>query len=106
MSEPVLYLFQVSHPDYPTIEVPSIGPDSAVYAAIARWGADWRKDAGYCTVRRGGKAARPRCTRCGREFGKPGQVAARCPDCLRAEELHRRQMAALPKADRRAGMRR
>ena len=105
MSEPVLYLFEVSNPDYPTIEVPSIGPDSALYAAIDQWGADWKRDAAYCTVRRGGKAARPRCSRCGKEFGRPGQAAGKCPNCLRADEIHRRQMAELPKADRRAGMR-
>ena len=106
MSEPVLYLFEVSHPDYPTIEVPSIGPDSALYAAISQWGADWKRDAAYCTVRRRGRATRPRCRICSKEYGKPGEKAGKCPECLRADELHRRQMAALPKADRRAGMRR
>ena len=105
MSGPTLYLFEVSHPDYPTIELPSIGPDSATVEAIRRWGADWKRDAAYCTARRMGRAARPRCSRCGREFGKPGQAAGKCPDCLRADELHRRQMAELPRADRRAGMR-
>ena len=107
MSEPVLYLFEVSHPDFPTVIVPSIGPDSATVEAARRWGVadDWGHIAGYCTVRRGGKAARPRCSRCGKEFGRPGQAAGKCPACLRADELHRRQMAELPRADRRAGMR-
>lgn len=105
MSEPVLYLFKVSHPDYPTMELPSIGPDSATVEAIRRWGADWKRDAAYCTARRMGRAARPRCARCGKEFGKPGQAAGKCPDCIRADEVHRRQMAELPKTDRRAGMR-
>ena len=80
--------------------------EGAVEAA-RRWGVadEWGHIAGYCTVRRGGKAARPRCSRCGKEFGRPGQAAGKCPDCLRADELHRRQMAELPRADRRAGMR-
>ena len=43
MSGPALYLFEVSHPDYPTIELPSIGPDSATVEAIRRWGADWKR---------------------------------------------------------------
>lgn len=85
MSEPVLYLFEVSHPDYPTIEVPSIGPDSALYAAISQWGADWKRDAAYCTVRRRGRATRPRCRICSKEYGKPGEKAGKCPECLRAD---------------------
>ena len=90
-----VYLYEVSHPDYPTVTVPSIGPDSATVEAARRWGVPelWGRLAGYCTVRRGGRAARPRCTRCGREFGTAGQAAGKCPDCLRSEELHRRQMA-------------
>lgn len=69
-----VYLYEVSHPDYPTVTVPSIGPDSATVEAARRWGVPelWGRLAGYCTVRRGGRAARPRCTRCGREFGTAG----------------------------------
>ena len=79
-----VYLYEVSHPDYPTVTVPSIGPDSATVEAARRWGVPelWGRLAGYCTVRRGGRAARPRCTRCGREFGTAGQAAGKCPDCL------------------------
>ena len=102
-----VYLYEVSHPDYPTGTVPSIGPDSATVEAARRWGVPelWGRLAGYCTVRRGGRAARPRCTRCGREFGTAGQAAGKCPDCLRSEELHRRQMANIRGSDRRPGMR-
>ena len=58
-----IYLYEVSHPDYPTVTVPSIGPDSATVEAVRRWGVPelWGRIAGYCTVRRGGRAARPRC---------------------------------------------
>lgn len=100
-----VYLYEVSHPDYPTVTVPSIGPDSATVEAARRWGVPelWGRLAGYCTVRRGGRAARPRCTRCGREFGTAGQAAGKCPDCLRSEELHRRQMANIRGSDRPAG---
>ena len=72
-----VYLYEVSHPDYPTVTVPSIGPDSATVEAARRWGVPelWGRLAGYCTVRRGGRAARPRCTRCGREFGTAAQAA-------------------------------
>ena len=34
-----------------------------------------------------------------------GQAAGKCPDCLRSEELHRRQMANIRGSDRRPGMR-
>ena len=106
MSEPVLYLFEVSNPDYPTIEVPSIGPDSALYAAIDQWGADWRREAAYCSVRRLGRANRPRCKSCHQEYGRPGEKAGKCPACIQIDECRRRELARLPKADRRAGMRR
>ena len=55
-----VYLYEVSHPDYPTVTVPSIGPDSATVEAARRWGVPelWGRLAGYCTVRRGGRAAR------------------------------------------------
>ena len=47
MSEPVLYLFEVSHPDFPTVIVPSIGPDSATVEAARRWG---RRVGPYCRL--------------------------------------------------------
>ena len=52
-----VYLYEVSHPDYPTVTVPSIGPDSATVEAARRWGVPelWGRLAGYCTVRRGGR---------------------------------------------------
>ena len=69
-----VYLYEVSHPDYPTVTVPSIGPDSATVEAARRWGVPelWGRLAGYCTVRRGGRAARPRCTRPGVWHGRTG----------------------------------
>ena len=106
MSEPVLYLFEVSHPDYPTVELANIGPDSAIHAAIDQWGADWRREAAYCSVRRLGRANRPRCKSCHQEYGRPGEKAGKCPACIQIDECRRRELARLPKADRRAGMRR
>lgn len=107
MREVAVYLYEVSHPDYPTVMVPSIGPDSATMAAAEKWGVPelWGQIAGYCTVRKGGRAARPRCTQCGREYGVAGQTAGKCPDCKQAEELYRRQVNSIRGADRRAGMR-
>ena len=80
-----VYLYEVSHPDYPTVTVPSIGPDSATVEAARRWGVPelWGRLAGYCTVRRGGRAARPRCTRCGREFGTDRRRASVRTVCAR-----------------------
>lgn len=104
---PALYLYEVSHPDYPTVVVPSIGPDSATVAAAERWGVreEWGHIAGYCTVRKGGRAVRPRCATCGKEFGQYGQAAGKCPECQAAEERYRREISARKWADRRAGMR-
>ena len=44
-----VYLYEVSHPDYPTVTVPSIGPDSATVEAARRWGVPelWGRLAGY-----------------------------------------------------------
>ena len=102
-----VYLYEVSHPDYPTVTVPSIGPDSATVEAARRWGVPelWGRLAGYCTVRRGGRAARPTVypVRPGVWHGRTG--GGQCPDCLRSEELHRRQMANIRGSDRRPGMR-
>ena len=106
MSGPVLYLFEVSHPDYPTVELANIGLDSAIHAAIDQWGADWRREAAYCSVRRLGRANRPRCKSCHQEYGRPGEKAGKCPACIQIDECRRRELARLPKADRRAGMRR
>ena len=108
MSGPTIYLYEVSHPDYPTVTVPSIGPDSATVAAARAWGVPelWGKIVAYCTVRKGGRADRPRCRKCHQEYGAPGQAPGKCPDCIRREEYFRRQMAERGREDRRPGMRR
>ena len=99
---PVLWMFEVYHPDYGTVRVASIGPDSATMAAAKVWGAPWGQIAAYCDVKRCGKAARPRCVRCGEEYGKSGDPVGVCPWCQQAEDLNRRQMAGMRGPDRRA----
>ena len=102
-----LMRFEVSHPDYPAVEVSSIGADSATVEAARQWGVaeDWGKIAAYCTVKKLGKARKPRCRRCGREFGRPGGAEAYCPDCEQALALVRREKANVRTRDRRAGYR-
>lgn len=102
---PVLKRFEVRHPEYGTTVVDSIGPDSATVQAAKQWGADWGKIAGYCTWRNLGPSRKPLCRSCGREYGKAGDPKGLCPDCERAEEFARRQMARLKTPDRRPGYR-
>lgn len=97
--------YEVYHPQYGRTEINSVSAESAVWAAVKRWGADWKTEACNCTVKKLGTAAKPRCRRCGKEFGRPGDYTAICPDCERANELYRRECASRTKTDRRAGMR-
>lgn len=96
--------FEVRHPNYETLEVNSLSAESAIREAVRQWGADWRTTACDCTARKLGSARKPRCRRCGREFGRPGDYTAFCPDCERVNEQFQRERAAR-KEDRRAGMR-
>lgn len=105
MSNAVLYRYSVSHPDYERVTVNAIGPDSATLAAAKVWDAPWAKIAGYCKVEKLGKAAKPKCVRCGKTYGEAGQPSALCPSCLTRAETLRREIAAIPGRDRRAGMR-
>ncbi len=93
MSGAKLWRFEVSHPDYGTTIVTSIGPDSATNAAAKEWEAPWREIAGYCRVTKLGSAAKPRCRRCHKEFGQPGDATAYCPACEAAMEAYRRDSA-------------
>ena len=86
-----LYRFEVSHPDYGTVIVTSIGPDSATNEAAKVWGVPWREVAGYCRVTKLGTAARPRCRRCHSEYGQPGDPKAYCPACLDILDRRRRE---------------
>ena len=72
-----LMRFEVSHPDYPDVEVASIGADSATVEAARQWGVaeDW------------------------------GKIEAYCPDCEQALALVRREKANVRTRDRRAGYR-
>lgn len=100
-----IYRFEVHHPDFGTTIVESIGPESATQAAARKWNAEWREIAGYCGVRKLGKADKPRCRRCGKEFGEPGSPGAYCPDCVAILEQQRRERNRIRGTDRRAGMR-
>lgn len=97
---PVMHDYEVRHPDYPTVIVSSIGPDSATIAATTKWGVreEWGQIASYCSVRKLGVTARSRCRRCNTEIGAPGL----CMDCERAEAQYRRELAKVRSTDRRA----
>lgn len=101
---PVLYDFEVSHPDYPRVTVSNIGADSAsIQAAKERWGLtarEWAGIAAYITVRKVGVTLKPRCRKCGKELA--GHQAGLCPDCARVEEQYRRDMAKIRSKDPRA----
>lgn len=102
-----LYRYEVSHPEYGTTIVSHISEAGATQAAADVWGAPWAKIAGYCSVKKLGTAAKPRCKRCHKEFGAPGDVTPYCSDCLRAMEAdrQRRKREQHRGPDRRAGMR-
>lgn len=103
---PVLYDYEVSHPEYGTVTVSSIGPDSATLAAAEEWGATWRLIAGYCSVRRGSPSRRPRCRTCGKEFGEPGTAGIICPDCTEMQEKFRRDIRKVQSLSRKERMER
>lgn len=107
MKGPILYQFEVSHPDFGKTVVVSAGPESATVAASSVWGVrdEWGKIAAYCSVRRLGPAAKPKCRRCGAEFGVPGEPGSLCPTCAGAEEQFRRERARYAARSRRAGER-
>lgn len=105
MSGAKLYRFEVHHPDYGSTIVTSIGPDSATNEAAKVWDAPWREIAGYCRVTRLGTADKPRCRRCYKEFGEPGDTTAYCMDCQKIMEAERRRKPRFFREDRRAGMR-
>ncbi|MCD7947529.1 MAG: hypothetical protein LUG13_04420 [Oscillospiraceae bacterium] len=98
--------YEVKHPDFPTVIVPSIGPDSATVEAARRWGVaeDWSRIACDCTARRLGPVRKPMCKRCGREFGAAGDTQRYCSDCQRVEDQLAREKAGIRRADKRPGM--
>ncbi len=98
-----LYLYEVTHPEYGTAIVEHISPDGAINKALKDWGGSWREDAAYCRARKLGKAAKPRCRRCHREYGQPGDPAGLCPECQRAAEQYRRDASRFQPVRRRPG---
>lgn len=91
MSGAKLFSFEVSHPEHGTVQVVSVGPDSATAAAAKVWDVPWREIAGYCRVTKLGSAAKPRCRRCHSEYGQPGEPKAYCPTCLEILDRQRRE---------------
>ena len=100
-----LYRFEVTHHELGTKIVVSIGPESATMAAARAWGVDWASIAGWCRVTKLGKAQKPRCRNCHREFGEPGDVTAYCPACQKVMDMRAREKRFVRKPDRRAGYR-
>lgn len=103
-----LYDFEVSypgHPEYPTVTVSSIGPDSAgLTAAKDRWGLttkEWGQIAGDLKVQKLGVTIKHRCRVCGAEVSSAGL----CLDCAKADAAYRRRLAEVKRPDRRAGAR-
>lgn len=103
----VIKNYEVSHPIYGTVVVPSIGPDSATVEAFEQWGIRelWRREVANCTVRALGFAGKPRCRRCAREYGRPGDKAGCCPECERVLEHWKREIGRLPRARGRQALR-
>ena len=95
-----LYRFEVSHPDYGTTIVTSVGPESATNAAAKVWDAPWREIAGWCRVTKLGTADKPRCRRCHGEYGVPGEAPGYCPACLDILTRQRREAARYAAAAR------
>lgn len=103
-----MHLYEVSHPEYPTVRVTSISWESATVAAAAKWGVRelWSELAWECRVKDLGRAAPPRCRRCGKEYGQGGQPAGLCPACQETDERLRREKARIHSTDRRERERR
>lgn len=101
----IIQRYQVEHPALGRLIVDGLSKENATVVAAKRWGIPWAKEAAYMRVIKLGIAPRPRCKRCGREFGREGDVGVFCPDCQRADEIYRLERAAVKKADRRAGKR-
>lgn len=99
--------FEVRHPEFWPVVVVSVGPESATVTAAKVWGVpeEWGRIAGSCDVRRLGTADKPRCRRCGSEFGEAGDAGGLCPGCREMEERFRREVARMRPRDRRAGAR-
>lgn len=98
-----MYRYEVTHPEFGTVVVNAISEATAVQAALKYWGEDWRLEAGYCHARKLGTAAKPRCRRCHREFGEPGDTTAYCPECLRIMDQNRREAVRFSPARKRPG---
>lgn len=95
--------YEVCHPDYGRVVVASIGRDSATLAAFRSWGAEeeWGREAGYCDVRKLGPAQKPRCRRCGGEYGTPGDPrGGLCPSCARSAEIDAKAKAVRSRKQR------
>lgn len=100
--------YEVSHPAYGTVVLPSVGPDSASVAAFDYWGASerWGREVADCTIRVLGDAGKPRCRRCAREFGKPGDKPGYCPECAEMVARWKAEIGKMPKAKGRQELRR
>ena len=87
------YQWEVDHPDFHPVKVTAPDMPGAVLAACRAWGVqeDWVRLAGDCSARKLGRAAKPRCRRCGREFGQAGEEIWICPDCQKKEAQYQRE---------------
>ena len=94
-------LYDVDHPGYGRTRVEAIGTETAINAALKKWGGSWKQDAGYCHAVWVGSALRPRCKRCHGEYGEPGDPAAYCPACLDILARQRREAERYAKSSRR-----
>lgn len=101
-----LYRWKVHHPGHGETTVEAVDRYGAVVAAAKRWEERWTVIASECDVEQLGPATRPRCNRCGREFGAPGDPAGVCPDCKQRTELWAKQAKRFKREDRRPGKRR
>lgn len=104
----ILQRFQIEHLERPELGrqiVNSVSRESATVEAARRWGVRWATDVAYFQVTKLGVSPKPRCRRCGREFGGEGDVGVYCPECQRVADQYQRDMRQIRTADRRPGKR-
>ena len=99
----VLFRYKVRCAGYPVVQVNARDRQEATVKAANIWNVSWREIAGDCDVTFMGAADKPRCRRCHKEFGKPGDITAYCPACLELIDRERRERARFAPTRRKPG---
>lgn len=95
MSETRANTFQVTHPDFGTVQVSATDKYAAIIAAAKQWGERWTEIAKDCVTKDLGPAKKHLCKRCGRVWiSSPGY----CPQCQALVNARNREIGHLAKA--------